>query len=60
MRFVEGRRSPPASAHGRPIELADGSILWPTYCESASAPNRVYVVRIRVNDARNGIEFLPM
>lgn len=41
------------------LVMEDESILI-SYCESASAPNRVYVVRIRVNDARDRIEFLPM
>ena len=31
-----------------------------SYCESAQAPNRVYVIRIRVNAARDDIEFLPI
>ena len=39
--------------------MEDQSILI-SYCESASAPNRVYVVRIKVNEARDGIDFLPL
>ena len=35
--------------------LADESILV-SYCDSGRAPNRVYVIRFRVNDARTGIE----
>ena len=25
-------------AHGRPIQLTDGAILWPTYCENVGGP----------------------
>jgi hypothetical protein len=38
---------------------ADGSILVP-YCASGRAPNKIYVVRFRVNRERTGIELLPM
>ena len=37
----------------------DESILLP-YCASGRAPNRVYLVRLRINAARNGLEFLPL
>ena len=45
------------SVYGYPggLVLADESILV-SYCESGRAPNRVYVIRFRVNDARTGIE----
>jgi hypothetical protein len=39
--------------------LEDESLLI-SYCESGKAPNRVYVIRFRVNPARDGIEFLPI
>lgn len=38
---------------------ADGSILVP-YCASGRAPNKIYVVRFRVNRERTGIELLPV
>lgn len=31
-----------------------------SYCESGKAPNRVYVMRIKINDARDGVDFLPI
>ena len=37
----------------------DETILLP-YCASGRAPNRIYLVRFRVNAARNGIELLPL
>jgi len=37
----------------------DESILLP-YCASGRAPNRVYLVRFRVNEKRTGIDFLPV
>ena len=37
----------------------DESILLP-YCASGRAPNRVYLVRFRVNQARDGIELMPV
>ncbi|MEC9009361.1 MAG: sialidase family protein [Planctomycetota bacterium] len=37
----------------------DGSILFP-YCASGRAPNAVYLLRFRVNAARNGVELLPV
>lgn len=37
----------------------DESILLP-YCASGRAPNRVYLVRFRVNASRTGIELLPV
>lgn len=47
------------STYGYPgaFVMEDGSIMV-SYCESATPPNRVYVVRIKVNDARDSIEFL--
>ena len=48
------------SCYGYPgsfILEKDESILFP-YCSSGGAPNNVYVVRIRVNEARDGIELL--
>ena len=39
--------------------MKDQSIMV-SYCESPKAPNRVYVMRIRVNRTRNGIDFLPI
>jgi hypothetical protein len=49
------------SAYGYPgaFIMEDESIMV-SYCESAHSPNRVYVVRIRVNAAGDGIEFLPL
>ena len=50
------------SSYGYPgsyILEKDESILVP-YCASGRAPNRVYLVRIRVNKARDGIELLPL
>lgn len=50
------------SCYGYPgsyILDTDESILVP-YCSSGRAPNSVYLVRIRVNEARNGIELLPV
>ena len=49
------------SAYGYPgaFVMKDQSIMV-SYCESSKAPNRVYVMRIRVNRTRNGIEFLPI
>jgi len=50
------------SSYGYPgsfIVDEDESILLP-YCASGRAPNRVYVVRFRVNAARDGIELLPV
>ena len=38
--------------------MEDGSIMI-SYSESSSAPNRIYVVRIKINENRDGIEFLP-
>ena len=37
----------------------DGSILFP-YCASGRAPNAVYLLRFRVNAARDGVELLPV
>ena len=50
------------SSYGYPgsyILSDDESILLP-YCASGRAPNRVYLVRFRVNRARSGIELLPV
>ena len=47
------------SCYGYPggLQMADGSLLI-SYCESGKAPNRVYVIRFRVNPTRDGIELL--
>ena len=47
------------SCYGYPggMQLEDGSLLI-SYCQSGKAPNRVYVIRFRVNDVREGIELL--
>ncbi|MAE68139.1 MAG: hypothetical protein CMJ18_28145 [Phycisphaeraceae bacterium] len=47
------------SVYGYPgaFVMEDESIMI-SYCESAHAPNRIFVVRIRINEARDGIEFL--
>ena len=50
------------SCYGYPgsfLMADDESILLP-YCASGRAPNRVYLVRLRINAARNGLEFLPL
>ncbi|MBM83167.1 MAG: hypothetical protein CMJ78_21605 [Planctomycetaceae bacterium] len=50
------------SSYGYPgsfILEKDGSILLP-YCASGRAPNRVYLVRFRVNSDRTGINLLPV
>ncbi len=49
------------SCYGYPggFMMKDESIMV-SYCESAQAPNRVYVIRIRVNAVRDDIEFLPI
>ncbi|MEO2045293.1 MAG: sialidase family protein [Pirellulales bacterium] len=50
------------SSYGYPgsfIFGKDESILIP-YCASGRAPNRIYLVRFRVNDARDGIELMPI
>ena len=50
------------SSYGYPgswILDEDESILLP-YCASGRAPNRVYLVRFRVNQARTGIDLLPV
>ena len=50
------------SSYGYPgsyILETDQSILLP-YCASGRAPNRVYLVRLRLNPARDGIELLPV
>jgi hypothetical protein len=50
------------SSYGYPgsyILDKDESILVP-YCSSGRAPNRVYLVRLRVNKTRDGIELLSL
>ena len=49
------------SCYGYPggLVLEDESILV-SYCKSGVTPNRVYVIRFRVNGARNGIDLLPI
>lgn len=50
------------SSYGYPgsyILERDQTILLP-YCASGRAPNRVYLVRFRINAARNAIELLPL
>ncbi|MBQ15918.1 MAG: hypothetical protein CMJ65_02210 [Planctomycetaceae bacterium] len=49
------------SCYGYPggLLLDDESILV-SYCQSGRAPNRVYVIRFRLNKARSGIELLPI
>ncbi len=41
------------------MQLEDGSFLI-SYCSSGRAPNRIYVVRFRVKEARDGIEILAV
>ncbi|MAT75821.1 hypothetical protein CMK14_11825 [Candidatus Poribacteria bacterium] len=50
-----------ASCYGYPGGrlMEDGSLLIP-YCESGRAPNRVYLVRLRINTSRDGFEFVPI
>jgi hypothetical protein len=47
------------SCYGFPggLVLDDESILV-SYCQSGKAPNRVYVIRFRVNELRTGIDLL--
>jgi len=50
------------SSYGYPgsyILAPDQTILLP-YCASGRAPNRVYLVRFRINAARNAIQLLPL
>ncbi|MAV37981.1 MAG: hypothetical protein CMJ59_21290 [Planctomycetaceae bacterium] len=50
------------SSYGYPgsyLLESDESILLP-YCASGRAPNRVYLVRLRVNQDRDGIDLLPV
>lgn len=51
------------SSYGYPgswiMDPKDESILMP-YCASGRAPNRIYLTRFRVNQARDGIELLPV
>jgi len=39
--------------------MKDESIMV-SYSQSAGSPNRVYVIRFRVNAARDGIDLLPI
>ena len=49
------------SSYGYPggFMLEDESIML-SYCESGKAPNRVYIIRFRVNRRRNGVALLPI
>jgi len=49
-----------AACYGYPggFMMADESLLI-SYCESGKAPNRVYIIRFRINAGRDGIELLP-
>ncbi len=49
------------SCYGYPggMLLDDESVLV-SYCQSGVAPNRVYVIRFKVNKNRDGIELLPI
>ena len=49
------------SSYGYPggFLLEDDSILI-SYTQRGNAPSRIYVIRFKVNDARDGIEILPM
>ena len=49
------------SCYGYPggTKLPDESLLV-SYCSSSRAPNKIFCVRFRVNDNRDGIELLPM
>ena len=49
------------SCYGYPggFLMEDESILV-SYCERARGPNRVYVVRLRVTEERDGFEFVPI
>lgn len=50
-----------AQSYGYPGGLlsSDGSMLV-SYCSSGRAPNRIHLLRFRVNEARDGIERLPI
>ena len=39
--------------------MEDGSLLVP-YCESGRAPNRVYLIRLRIHEDRDSTEFLAI
>ncbi|MDP6555423.1 MAG: sialidase family protein [Pirellulaceae bacterium] len=55
-------RSLDTSSYGYPgswILDDDQSILLP-YCASGRAPNRIYLVRFQINEARTGIRLLPV
>jgi len=49
------------SSYGYPggTKLPDESLLV-SYCSSGRAPNKIFCVRFRVNNNRDGIELLPM
>ena len=49
------------SCYGYPggFKMEDESIMI-SYCQSGKAPNRVYVIRFKVNAERDGIEILPI
>ena len=51
------------SSYGYPgswiLDKEDESLLLP-YCASGRAPNRIYLVRFRLNQARDGIDFLSV
>ena len=50
-----------AKSYGYPggLKLEDDTLLV-SYCSSGRAPNRIYVLRFRVNAKRDGIELLPV
>ena len=50
-----------ASSYGYPggVQLPDDSMLV-SYCSSGRAPNRIHLLRFRVDDSRTGIELLPV
>lgn len=40
--------------------LLDDESIVVSYCESGRAPNRVFVIKLRVNEARDGVELLSL
>ena len=49
------------TSYGYPAaHLNDDESIFVAYCQSGRAPNRIFVMKIRVNDARDGIEFLSI
>ncbi len=50
------------SSYGYPGSyiLGEGESILLPYCASGRAPNRIYLVRFKLNGARNGIELLPV